>query len=62
MRYSNFTQVYLPVLPIDEQKEIADYLDRVCPKIDEEIAKREELLDKIQEYKKSLIYEIVTGK
>lgn len=62
LRYSNFTQVYLPVLPIDEQKEIADYLDRVCPKIDEEIAKREELLDKIQEYKKSLIYEIVTGK
>lgn len=62
LRYSNFTQVYLPVLPIDEQKEIADYLDRVCPKIDEEIAKREELLEKIQEYKKSLIYEIVTGK
>ncbi len=62
LRYSNFTQVYLPVLPIDEQKEIADYLDRVCPKIDEEISKREKLLSKIQEYKKSLIYEVVTGK
>lgn len=62
LRYSNFIQVYLPVLPINEQKEIADYLDGVCPKIDYEISKREELLEKIKEYKNSLVYEVVTGK
>ena len=46
----------------DEQKKIADYLDEICPTIETEIEKREKLLDKINEYKKSLIYEVVTGK
>ena len=62
LRFSNFVQVYLPSLDLDEQKQIADYLDDVCPKIDNEIGKREKLLEKVLEYKKSLIYEVVTGK
>lgn len=62
LRFSNFVQVYLPSLDLDEQKKIADYLDDVCQKIDSEIEKREELLEKVLEYKKSLIYEVVTGK
>lgn len=62
LRFSNFVQVYLPNLDLDEQKKIADYLDDVCPKIDNEIEKREKLLEKVLEYKKSLIYEVVTGK
>ena len=62
LRFSNFVQVYLPSLDLDEQKKIADYLDDVCPKIDNEIEKREKLLEKVLEYKKSLIYEVVTGK
>ena len=47
---------------LDEQKQIADYLDEKCAKIDEMIAIRNEQIDQLKEYKKSLIYEYVTGK
>lgn len=47
---------------ISEQKEIADFLDKKCAAIDENISKREKLIEKLSEYKKSLIYEVVTGK
>ena len=56
---SNIT-VALP--PMEEQKEIADYLDKKCAAIDSSIAKRQQLIDKLTEYKKSLIFEVVTGK
>ena len=49
-------------LPFEEQKQIADYLDEKCAKIDENISKRQALIEKLNEYKKSLIYEVVTGK
>ncbi|WP_051212586.1 restriction endonuclease subunit S [Butyrivibrio fibrisolvens] len=62
LRFSNFVQVYLPKFEKDEQKAIADYLDEVCPKIENEIAKRELFLQKLQEYRNALIYEVVTGK
>ncbi len=45
-----------------EQQKIADYLDDKCAKIDEMIAIRNEQIDQLKEYKKSLIYEYVTGK
>ena len=48
--------------PIDEQKEIADYLDTKCAEIDGLIAKKEQLVKELESYKKSLIYEVVTGK
>ena len=48
--------------PIDEQKEIADYLDAKCAEIDGLIAKKEQLAKELETYKKSLIYEVVTGK
>lgn len=48
--------------PIDEQKEIADYLDAKCAEIDGLIAKKEQLVKELETYKKSLIYEVVTGK
>lgn len=47
---------------IQEQQQIADYLDKKCSQIDETIKKKEELIEKLTEYKKSLIYECVTGK
>lgn len=47
---------------IDEQIQIADYLDDKCAKIDKLIAIKQAKIDKLQEYKKSLIYEYVTGK
>lgn len=62
MRYSNFSQVRLYTVPLDEQKEIADYLDKKCSEIDELIAKKTALLSELESYKKSLIYEYVTGK
>ena len=46
----------------NEQKEIADYLDAKCAEIDRLIAKKEQLVKELEGYKKSLIYEVVTGK
>lgn len=59
-RYAN-----LPVpVPktLQEQEEIAAYLDAKCAEIDRLIAKKEQLVKELEGYKKSLIYEVVTGK
>ena len=54
---------YYITLPISaEQKEIANYLDAKCAEIDGLIAKKEQLVKELESYKKSLIYEVVTGK
>ena len=54
----------MPVLlpPLEEQKEIADYLDTKYAEIDGLIAKKDQLVKELESYKKSLIYEVVTGK
>ena len=62
MRYSNFAQVRLYTVPMDEQKEIADYLDRKCAEIDVIIEQKSKYLSELDAYKKSLIYEYITGK
>lgn len=46
----------------DEQQEIADYLDAKSAEIDNLISKKEQYISEIENYKKSLIYEYVTGK
>lgn len=46
----------------DEQQEIVSYLDEKCSEIDKIIAKKEQLIEELETYKKSLIYEYVTGK
>ena len=48
--------------PASEQAEIADYLDAKCAEINKLIAKKEQLVKELESYKKSLIYEVVTGK
>lgn len=48
--------------PRKEQDEIANYLDKKCTEIDELIANKQEQIEKMEKYKKSLIYEYVTGK
>lgn len=48
--------------PIEEQKQIADYLDKKCAEIDTLIEKKTALLAEMETYKKSVIYEYVTGK
>ena len=57
-----FLNIKFIVPPIDEQKEIADYLEKKCIEIDRLIVKKEELLAELTTCKKSLIYEYVTGK
>lgn len=54
----------LPVTvpPLTEQQQIADYLDEKCKNIDNRVQKRRQQLEWLKEYKKSLIFDYVTGK
>ena len=45
-----------------DQQQIADFLDNKCSEIDKLITKKEQLVVELEAYKKSLIYEVVTGK
>lgn len=62
LRFSNFVQVPLPLIPKDEQKEIAEYLNRETARIDSIIADVTEQIEKLKEYRQSVIAEVVTGK
>lgn len=62
LRFSNFVQVPLPLIPMDEQKEIADYLNKKTARIDSIIADVTEQIEKLKEYRQSIISEVVTGK
>ena len=55
-------QLWLPIPAADEQIEISNYLDEKCRSVDALIAKKQQYLTEIENYKKSLIYEYVTGK
>ena len=46
----------------NEQIQIAEYLDKKCSEIDKAIGDKQQVIEKFTEYKKSLIYECVTGK
>lgn len=52
----------VPVPSLNEQREIVHYLNVKCAEIDKLIAKKEQLVKELESYKKSLIYEVVTGK
>lgn len=54
--------MFIPIPPIEEQQQIADYLDRNCTEIDKIISEKKQQIETIEEYKKSLIFEYVTGK
>lgn len=62
LQTSTFNNFKIPVPPQDEQQQIADYLDSKCSEIDTIIQTKKEQLETLAEYKKSLIYEYVTGK
>lgn len=55
-------EIRIPFPNIEEQQQIAKYLDKKVAEIDNLIAKKESLISEMEEYKKSLIYECVTGK
>ena len=58
--YVNNLKICIP--PKDEQCKIADFLDNVCQKIDESIRLQQKQLSHLDTYKRSIIYEYVTGK
>jgi len=62
MTQSNYYNMFLPLPTFPEQEEIVNYLDAKCAEIDGLIAKKEQLVRELESYKKSLIYEVVTGK
>lgn len=62
LQTSSFNNFKVPVPPKAEQDEIADFLDTKCSEIDTLIADKKRQLDIFADYKKSLIYEYVTGK
>ena len=53
---------YILIPPFDEQKAIAEYLDHKCAEIEQIIADKKAQFETLDNYKKSLIYEYVTGK
>lgn len=59
---SEFKRIHVPFPPLEEQQQIADFLDSKCSEIDAIIADKKRQLDILADYKKSLIYEYVTGK
>lgn len=62
LNYSELKKVYIVFPSYDEQQAIVDYLDAKCSEIDQVIAQKQEQLTTLADYKKSLIYEYVTGK
>lgn len=59
---SEFKRIHVPFPPLEEQQQIADFLDTKCSEIDAIIADKKRQRGILAEYKKSLIYEYVTGK
>lgn len=53
---------FIPLPPVTEQEEISRKLDEKCIGIDNAILRKQAIIDKLTVYKKSLIYEVVTGK
>lgn len=62
LQTDKFINFELPVPPYKEQQQIADYLEHKCAEIDTLIAKKQNIVAELEGYKKSLIYECVTGK
>ena len=60
--WSYFRIITLCVPPLEEQKAIADYADFISQEIKELINLKKQQLSTLEEYKKSVIYEYVTGK
>jgi type I restriction enzyme S subunit len=62
LRFENFSMVPLPLLPVGEQRDIAAFLSHRCNKIDALIAKAEQVIETLREYRSALITDAVTGK
>ena len=54
--------IVIPIPPLEEQREIITFLDKKCNQINKIIEKKEQFVNELENYKKSVIYEYVTGK
>lgn len=62
LRWNKLSELFYPVPPIDEQNRIVEYIDNILEKTNIIIASKTEQLETLEEYKKTIIYEYVTGK
>lgn len=62
LNYGEFAKLMVYYPPLEEQQEIADYLDNKCAEIEQIIADKKSQIGTLDGYKKSLIFEYVTGK
>ena len=58
----DLSDIFITVLPLSEQQDIVEYLDSETQTIDQTISLEEQKIDLLNEYKQSLISEVVTGK
>ena len=54
--------IIIPIPSIEEQREIVDYLNKKCEEIENLIIKKQSFIDELENYRKELVYEYVTGK
>lgn len=62
LRFENFSKVALPIVPVEEQRAIATYLDRATERIDVLVAKTKRSIELLREHRTALITAAVTGK
>lgn len=62
LRWNKLAELFYPVPPIEEQEAIVEYIDSVLARANDVIAAKKEQLSVLEAYKKSLIFEYVTGK
>ena len=60
--WQDMKRILIPQPPIQEQREMAEYLDKKCKEIDSILEDKNKQLETLESYKKSIIYEYVTGK
>ena len=59
---AQFLNIKYPIPPMEEQKAIAAFLDDRKSKVEESISRQTAAIEKLEEYRKSIIYQAVTGK
>ena len=59
---STIQKFVIPIPSVTEQRAICNYLDEKCQKLDRVLQKKESIIEQLDSYKKSVIYEYITGK
>ena len=59
---NELSSIVVAIPPVKEQNQIAEYLKHKCRKVDKIIEQRGKIIETLQKYKKSIVYEMVTGK